>query len=555
MVDYQAFYEQLKSSGAPFAFDTETTGLNWSDKLVSVSIANDIVAGNIWYNQDTHEILKKIFSLPNQKYCHNSLFDLTVLRRHGIITNCDLDTKIAYYCCYSQLENYHLKFLGKKFLNKEMKSFKELTHRKKDITYVDKSEAEKYAIDDAIATYQLANKILFLAKEKFLVRLEHAIIPATLEMQNNGVKIDVTRCEQLLAEYTKYSDLLYTRIVDELGEINIRSTQQLGAVLVKRFSNYKFKTTSKAKQIMCDSLSIRKLYGITKDPVLANLLEYRKLYKVISTYLKPMLEQKDNDYRIHTSFHSTGTISGRYSSSNPNLQNIPSKEDRHGKELRNLFIPSDGYKFIDVDYGQIELRVLAHASKDYNMIKVFNAGQDIHDGTAKLCGVDRITAKTLNFATIYGKHPRSLAEDFNLSVEQTNELIGKFYKQFPKIKELKDNTLLFLMMKRYVSSAFGRRRYFENFNRHKPDKDLRAAFNHLIQGTAADILKIFIQKIWDAKLPIRFILTVHDEVLFECRKELATEIGKKIKQIAETSVQMSVPLVADVKVIERWGEK
>ena len=384
-------------------------------------------------------------------------------------------------------------------------------------------------------------------------------------MQWNGMYIDKKELEQFGKELTEKLEII-TKVIYEMAgeEFNINSTKQLGEILFEKMKLPVIKKTKSGYSTDVDVLEKLK----KEDPIIEQILEYRQLMKLNSTYvegLKPYINPKTN--RIHSFFHQTITATGRISSTEPNLQNIPTRFEL-GKKVRKLFKPQKGNIYIDADYSQIELRVLASISGDKHMIEAFKEGQDIHKQAAskvfktpieEVTKEQRSNAKAVNFGIVYGISEFGLGEQLGISRKQAKKYIDEYLEQYAGIKEFMDNIKEEAKEKGYVETMFHRRRYIPELkskNYMVRQFGARAAMNTPIQGTAADIMKISMLKVFDEikkrKLKSKIVLQVHDEMMLEVPLEEKDEVQKIIKDCMESAVELKVPLVAEISEAENW---
>ena len=384
-------------------------------------------------------------------------------------------------------------------------------------------------------------------------------------MQWNGMYIDKKELEQFGKELTEKLEII-TKVIYEMAgeEFNINSTKQLGEILFEKMKLPVIKKTKSGYSTDVDVLEKLK----KEDPIIEQILEYRQLMKLNSTYvegLKPYINPKTN--RIHSFFHQTITATGRISSTEPNLQNIPTRFEL-GKKVRKLFKPEKGNIYIDADYSQIELRVLASISGDKHMIEAFKEGQDIHKQAAskvfktpieEVTKEQRSNAKAVNFGIVYGISEFGLGEQLGISRKQAKKYIDEYLEQYAGIKEFMDNIKEEAKEKGYVETMFHRRRYIPELkskNYMVRQFGARAAMNTPIQGTAADIMKISMLKVFDEikkrKLKSKIVLQVHDEMMLEVPLEEKDEVQKIIKDCMESAVELKVPLVAEISEAENW---
>ena len=424
-------------------------------------------------------------------------------------------------------------------------------------------------IDEALAIYTLYEIMLPAINsekiEHLLFDIEMPLSDVLAHMEYVGVKIDTNGISSYAKELTELADALKERIYCAAGEeFNIDSPKQLGEVLFNKLGLPTFKKNKTGFSTDADVLN--KLRG--KHDIIEDILDYRQVNKLISTYTDALISLADEKGRIHTIFNQTGTATGRLSSAEPNLQNIPVRTEL-GKIFRKFFIPNnDDYVIVDADYSQIELRILADISGDETMISAFCEGEDIHTSTAAtVFGMDRseITselrkrAKAVNFGIVYGIGEYSLSEDLGISRAQAKQYIESYLESYPKVKEYLDNVKAEAKATGYVSTAFGRRRYIPEIN--ASNKNLqhfgeRVAMNSPIQGTAADIIKIAMintqKKLIEAGIDARLILQVHDELLIESNKNCAEIAMEILIREMEGAVDLKVPLDVDAHIGNTW---
>lgn len=383
--------------------------------------------------------------------------------------------------------------------------------------------------------------------------LDHILV----KMHNNGAKIDLVTLQQLSDKYVADINAISVRIFTLAGEkFNINSPQQLGGILYKKFG---IETTQKTKTGLSTNEAV--LHKIEKmHPIVPEILRYRKVYKLYSTYVQGIKNLVDTDGFVHSTFQSN-TITGRLSSIEPNLQNIPRREQNasdSGGEIRSLFISRflDG-KILTADYSQIELRILAHLSGDPTMQNAFKNGRDIHEETATALGVDRRTAKAVNFGITYGQTAFGLAETLGCSVGDASRFIGDYFARFERVKTFLDECRDFAISHGYIETMFGRRRYLPELaskNQHMVGFATRAAMNMPMQGAAADIIKRAMlaidEKMTAANLKSVMFTQIHDELVFDCPADEAETMSTLVKDCMEAAATLDVPLVATITVKE-----
>jgi len=413
----------------------------------------------------------------------------------------------------------------------------------------------------------LERKLKKEALWNLFIKVEMPLVYILSKMQERGIKIDRSVLGDFLKKIEKKRKEVEEEIYEEAGErFNLNSPKQLGDILFGKLHLPPIKQTKtgySTDEEVLETLSIL-------NPFTAKILKYRRLFKLESTYIKPLPELiNPKTGRIHTSFNQTVTSTGRLSSSQPNLQNIPIKE-KISEELRLSFIAEEGYLFLSADYSQIELRILAHLSKDTNLKSAFAKNEDIHRQTAaeifnilplQVTPQMRRQAKVVNFGIIYGMSPYGLSRELGISQKKAEDYIEEYFKRYPKVKEYIDKTLKQAREKRYVTTLLGRRRYIpEIISSKKKEREFaeRIAINTPIQGGAADLIKLAMVNL-DARfkeenINAYLILQIHDELLFEVLKEEISRTRKIVKEEMEKAINLSVPLLVNTKVGKNWGE-
>ena len=397
--------------------------------------------------------------------------------------------------------------------------------------------------------------------------LENKLVPVLASMENFGIKIDKKYFENYKKELQENIEKLEKEIYSLSGEtFNIGSPKQLGEILFEKMGIEPVKKTKTGYSTDVEVLEVLALRGIE---IAEKLLEYRGFTKLLSTYVEPLPKLSDEDDRIHTTFNQNGTSTGRLSSANPNIQNIPVRTDE-GIKIRKGFISQDGWSLVSFDYSQIELRVLAELSKDENLLLAYKKDKDLHDLTARkiffktdeeqVTREQRSIAKVINFSILYGKTPFGLSKELKIPVADASQYIKTYFEQYPKVKKFLENVLENARQNGFVETLYGTRRYINNIN--SSNKNLQAqanrmAVNTVVQGTAANIIKKVMIKLYDEfknNDDIKMLLQVHDELIFEVKDEVSEKYMEKIKEIMEGTIKFEdIRLRANGSVAKNWG--
>lgn len=581
-----ALCEQLLQEKS-FAFDTETEGLDpLTAGLVGMSFA--IREQEAWYvpvpaNQEeaTDIVLRLAPALQHpeiEKVGQNIKFDILALRKYGVRVKGPLfDTMLAHYLLNPELR-HGMDYLAETYLKYKTVPIEDLIgpkgKKQASMRTVPIEQIKEYAAEDADVTLRLKHYFAPLLKqeglESLFFEMEMPLIYVLAEMEATGVKLDTNALKQSSEVLSQQLTALEESIYDLAGQsFNINSTKQVGEILFD-----KLKLDEKAKKTKTGGYStseevLEKIRG--KHPIVDKLLEYRGIKKLLSTYIDalPALIHPETG-KIHTSFNQAVTATGRLSSTNPNLQNIPVR-DELGREIRKAFIADDDdCIFFSADYSQIELRLMAHLSNDPHMVEAFCSGADIHAATAaKIYGipVEEVTsdmrrkAKTANFGIIYGISVFGLAERLSIPRAESKELIDGYFQTYPRIKEYMEESIRVAKEKGYVETLFKRKRFLPDINSHNAivrGYAERNAINAPIQGSAADIIKLAMIRIhqrFEAEhLKSRMILQVHDELNFNVRKEEFDRVKEIVLDCMEHVLQLRVPLIADCGEGKNWLE-
>jgi len=518
---------------------------------------------------------------PMKKAGHNLKYDLTVLQRAGAqVEGLAFDTMVAEWLINPASRNLGLKNLAWVRLNQKMTPITDLIGKGKDqrtMSQVPVAQVAPYACADVDMTHRLVAVLEAELKEKYLwslfTEVEMELIPPLAAMEMAGVRLDVALLEQMSAELATRLGELDTRIQEMVGyTFNVNSTQQLSDALFKTLGlpSQGLRRT-KSGHFSTAASVLERLRG--KHPVIDLILEQRGLAKLKSTYVDalPRLVNPRTG-RLHTSYKQTGTVTGRLSSSNPNLQNIPIRTEL-GRQVRRAFVAEPGWKLIAADYSQVELRVMAHISGDEGLLGAFARGEDIHASTAAaIMGVPlaevtadmRRVAKGTNFGLSYGQTAYGLANATSLTQAEAEDFIKAYFERFPKVREYIDTTKALATRQGYVETLLGRRRYFPELQpgskapHNVRQAAERMAINAPIQGTAADIINIATihlhRVLRERGLRARMILQVHDELVVEAPDEEVATVAPLMREVMESAFELKAPLKADIKVGQNWEE-
>ncbi|MGB8367106.1 MAG: DNA polymerase I [Candidatus Babeliales bacterium] len=591
VADLDNLVAYLKEKKA-FAFDTETTGLDPLEAdLVGISFCAEL--GKAFYvpcNHDTTivqlskdkilSMLKPVFQDSKyQKYAHNAKYDQLVLKNHGILLQgLAQDTLIAAKLVLKGWQRVGLKHLSEYYFNTPMLSYDEVVkhHNYKNFSEVPLELATLYSCADSHQTFQLATLLSNTLKKEKLYTLyqdiEHPLIQVLCEMEQEGVYLDVTVLQVLDKAVTKELMILEEKIItlvgQESGQLNLNSPRQIEELL---FHTLKLPPQKKSStgHYSTDQGVLDVLAQI--HPVPGLILKHRELSKLKNTYIDALptyINKKTN--AVHTTFSQTIVATGRLSSFNPNLQNIPAGSTGKGLEVRAAFKPKDGNIFIAADYSQIELRVLAYLSQDQRLLQAFESGSDIHAETAarlfdvpfeKVTQEQRQLGKRINFSILYGLTPYGLSKDLNIPFSEAKQYIEKYFEQYPDVSAWMEQAIFLAKEKGYVQTHWGRRRYVPNIyekNQTLYEEARRIAINTIAQGTAADIMKKGMINLAATfkknKLDAQILLQIHDELLISVAKKDQAKVTKIIKQVLESVVDWNVPLLVSTSSGSNWKE-
>ena len=569
-----------------FSLDTETTGTDpIRAELVGMSFSyTENQAFYVPVPADRTEAqrivdkFKPVFENPQTlKVGQNIKYDMLVLANYGVELQGEMfDTMIAHYVLQPEL-HHGMDYLAEIYLHYETIKIEELIGPKgknqKNMRDLDPINIYRYACEDADVTLKLKNVLEKELKqndaEALFRDIEMPLVPVLAYMERNGVRIDTEALKETSRHFTARMNQIEEEVHRLAGvEFNIASPKQVGEVLFDRLKIVDKPKKTKTGQYVTSEEVLESLKG--KHEIVEKILEHRGLKKLLGTYIDalPQLINPETGH-IHTSFNQTVTATGRLSSSNPNLQNIPVRNE-DGKEIRKAFIPDEGCEFFSADYSQIELRIMAHLSGDPHMIEAFRANQDIHAATAakiykeKLEDVtreQRSKAKTANFGIIYGISVFGLAERLGIDRKEAKELIDGYFENYPHVKEYMDSSIQAARQKGYIETVFHRRRYLPDINSRNAvvrGYAERNAINAPIQGSAADIIKVAMIRIYrrfrEENLRSKMILQVHDELNFSVVPEEKEKVQQIVIAEMESAYKMKVPLLADCGWGKNWLE-
>ncbi len=584
--------EKLKSligtinSLSEYCFDTETTSINPLDaELVSLAFSWEKGKGYLIYFPESEEetsallaVIKPVFENTGiLKIGQNLKYDIQVLANYGIEVKGPLfDTMIAHYLLEPDMR-HNMNLLSESYLSYNPVHIETLIGEKgsgqKNMRSVPLDKLKEYAVEDADVTYQLKDIFKPRIEKEGLAYLseniEMPLISVLAVMERNGVKLNQNDLVSIAVDLREDIISLEKEIFSLAGtEFNIASPKQLGDILFVRLKLDDKARLTKTKQFITNEEILQRLAN--KHPIINKVLEYRGLRKLLSTYVEslPLLVNKKTG-RIHTSFNQAVASTGRLSSINPNLQNIPVRDER-GREIRKAFVPEEGHIFLSADYSQIELRLMAHLSKDKGMTEDFMSGNDIHAATAaKIFGVElsdvtremRSRAKTANFGIIYGISSYGLSERLTIGRKEAKELIDGYFSSYPGVKLYMDESIQKARGTGYVTTMFGRRRYLPDI--HSRNQVVRGnaernAINAPIQGSAADIIKIAMVRIHEkmkaGHYKSKMILQVHDELIFEVEMSELEQLKEMVLYEMSNAVTLDVPLKVDWGTGNSWFE-
>ncbi len=584
--DLRNFANEIKKIGR-FAVDLETTSEQpVRADLVGISMcAKDGRAcyipvahkqGNQLKKEDVLEVLRPLLENPEiPKVGQNIKYDLIVLKKEGVeIRGIECDTMLASYLLDPSRRGHSLDDLAEIFLEHRMIPIKELIGTGKSqilFSDVDIPRASEYSCEDAEATFKVASILCPRVDKEGLGDLfrdiELPLIPVLADMELAGVRIDTAYLNQLSKEFGIILQKTEADIYELAGgQFNINSPKQLGQILFERMG---MKATKKTKSGPSTSLEVLEELALDHE-LPRKILDYRSIYKLKSTYVDSLTNLVNpRTGRIHTSYNQAVAATGRLSSSDPNLQNIPARSEE-GRKIRKAFIPEDGYIFVSADYSQIELRIMAHVSGDERLTSAFAAGEDIHAITAASvfeCSPAHVTpemrrkAKAINFGIMYGMGPFKLAGQIGVGMKMARQYLDDYYKTYAGVRKFMEELPKKATEDGFVTTILGRKRFLpdlNNPNRIAQQAARRVAINTTMQGSAADLMKLAMIRVHKAlkegRLPAKMILQVHDELILEVKKEAEKEAAALLKKEMEGVYPLSVPLVVDAAAGNNWDE-
>lgn len=585
--DWSKLFERLNTEKR-FAFDTETTSLDYRiAQIVGFSVAFD--AQDAYYVPLAHDyegapeqlnrevILAQIKPILEdesvKKIGHHLKYDAHVLENHGIhLAGWYFDTMLASYVLNSVATRHGMDDVARLYLSHLTTTYEQVAGKgakQKTFNQIPLETAAHYAAEDAHVTYRLYEVLSSkLQAHPELVNILHNIeVPVArvlTQMEENGIELDLAFLDQLGGEFSNTMQNLENQIMEIAGEsFNVSSPKQVGEVLFEKLGLKGGKKTTTGQYSTSESV-LEKI----EHPIAQLILEYRGLSKLKSTYTDGLCKQANPDtHRVHTSYHQALTATGRLSSTDPNLQNIPIRAEI-GRQIRKAFVAPEGRVLLAADYSQIELRLMAHLSQDDALVDAFNHGQDVHRRTAaEVLGIpleevtndQRRQAKAVNFGLLYGMSEFGLTRQLGFTRQESQEYIKQYFRRYPGIYEYMQRTRQVALEQGFVETILGRRLY-------TPDIDARnmmvrkaaerAAINAPLQGSAADIIKMAMIEV-DKMLPkdqAKMLLQVHDELVFEVDEEIADELAPQLAEVMQSVIEISVPLVVEVGKGMNWGE-
>lgn len=568
------------------SLDTETTSTNAIEaELVGLSFA--VTENEAYYvaipanRQEALEyvdIFKPLYEEPEiLKIGQNIKYDYMVLRNYGVdLQGRMFDTMLAHYVIQPELQ-HNMDYMAETLLNYQTVHIEELIGPKgknqKNMRDLSPQEVYEYAAEDADITLRLKNvlepRLKEVGAERLFWDIEMPLVKVLADMELNGVRLDTQQLKLTQQTFTERMNAYERHAYEEAGEtFNIASPKQVGDILFGKMQLLEKPKRTKTGQYVTSEEVLQQLRG--KAPIVDDILNYRGMKKLLGTYVEalPKLINKRTGH-IHTSFNQAITATGRLSSSDPNLQNIPVRDD-DGKEIRKCFIPDEGCRWFSADYSQIELRIMAHLSADENMTEAFREGFDIHRATAakiwkesmdQVSDSQRKKAKQANFGIIYGITAFGLSQRMDIPTGEARKLIDDYFETFPKVHQYMEDAKRMAREKGYAETLYGRRRYLPDINSHNGTVRgfaERNAINAPIQGTEADIIKLAMIRIWkrfkDEGIRSKMTLQVHDELNFSVYPNEAEKVERIVLEEMQGAAKLNVPLTADAGWGDNWLE-
>ena len=568
------------------SLDTETTSTNAIEaELVGLSFA--VTENEAYYvaipanRQEALEyvdIFKPLYEDPEiLKIGQNIKYDYMVLRNYGVdLQGRMFDTMLAHYVIQPELQ-HNMDYMAETLLNYQTVHIEELIGPKgknqKNMRDLSPQEVYEYAAEDADITLRLKNvlepRLKEVGAERLFWDIEMPLVKVLADMELNGVRLDTQQLKLTQQTFTERMKAYERHAYEEAGEtFNIASPKQVGDILFGKMQLLEKPKRTKTGQYVTSEEVLQQLRG--KAPIVDDILNYRGMKKLLGTYVEalPKLINKRTGH-IHTSFNQAITATGRLSSSDPNLQNIPVRDD-DGKEIRKCFIPDEGCRWFSADYSQIELRIMAHLSADENMTEAFREGFDIHRATAakiwkesmdQVSDSQRKKAKQANFGIIYGITAFGLSQRMDIPTGEARKLIDDYFETFPKVHQYMEDAKRMAREKGYAETLYGRRRYLPDINSHNGTVRgfaERNAINAPIQGTEADIIKLAMIRIWkrfkDEGIRSKMTLQVHDELNFSVYPNEAEKVERIVLEEMQGAAKLNVPLTADAGWGDNWLE-
>ena len=585
--DWDTLFTRLNTEKR-FAFDTETTSLDYriaemvgfsvafdADDAYYVPLAHDYEGAPEQLNRETilSQIKPVLENASVDKIGHHLKYDAHILQNHGIeLQGWYFDTMLASYVVNSVATRHGMDDVARLYLSHLTTTYEQVAGKgvkQKTFNQIEIETAAHYAAEDAHVTYRLYEVLSEKLKaspelDSILHKIEMPVARVLTHMEENGIELDLKFLDQLSVEFSNTIQNLEQQVIELAGEpFNVSSPKQVGEILFEKLGIKGGKKTSTGQYSTSESI-LEKI----DHPISALILEYRGLSKLKSTYTDGLQKQANNNSaRVHTSYHQALTATGRLSSTDPNLQNIPIRAEI-GRQIRKAFVAPEGRVLLAADYSQIELRLMAHLSQDEALVHAFQHGQDVHRRTAaEVLSIEledvthdqRRQAKAVNFGLLYGMSEFGLIRQLGFSREESQNYIKQYFHRYPGIYEYMQRTRQIASEQGFVETILGRRLY-------TPDIDARnmmvrkaaerAAINAPLQGSAADIIKIAMIEV-DKMLPkdqAKMLLQVHDELVFEVDADLADELAPKLADIMQSVVKLSVPLIVEVGKGNNWDE-